>query len=181
MSDNPYEAPSADRKPERVGSYCRIGDAIVVTDGARLPERCVFCNAEVDGPTAGKRITKKLYYVSPLVFLLILCNLVILAIVYFVTRKPVTISWSICAQHAARKRVYGFGCIGALIVFVMSLVMVDRGPLFGIGALVSIIAFLVLLVMANRNIIPRKKEGNDFWIKGFGRDFLASIPPEGEA
>src|SRR5436309_2493776 len=70
----------------------RSGPLLVMSQGARLPDRCVKCNA----PANGQRLTRKLYWHSPYLYLLILLNLLIYALVAIFVRKKARVEIGLC-------------------------------------------------------------------------------------
>jgi hypothetical protein len=68
--------------PSGVGIW-RQGRRLVTRSETPFPDRCVKCNA----PANGFRLKRVLYWSHPAYLLLLLCNLLILLIVYLIVRK----------------------------------------------------------------------------------------------
>ena len=178
--NNPYAPPASDvneRKPSNHSASKLLVDCdwLVVRTGAILPERCVICNA--DTSDSGKRYEKKLSYVSPFIYILLLVNILILLIVYLVIRKPVSISYSICDYHRMKKHKFGWLSLGAAALAVTAFFcggIYDFAFLFLIGFILVVTA-LIYLVLAINGLRPRKHDNGEFWIKGCGPAFLDSI------
>ena len=170
---NPYASPSAELL-HRVHEGCRRdGDAIYVPRGVDLPPRCIRCNAPVATPI--KRRT--LYWHSPLLYLVILVNLLVYAIVALVVRKRVEVSPALCGSHArARRRdlVLGFGVMATAVVGVFVALSNEQGGAAGIAGLV---AFVAMIVTALRSRLVRATRIDDAGARlvGFGRPYLDAI------
>ncbi len=78
MADyNIYAAPKA-QVGDNNGSDCaRLGDLVVVPIGSDLPPRCIVCNAPAKTPVK----KSNLYWHTPWLYLLLLFNLIVYAIV----------------------------------------------------------------------------------------------------
>jgi hypothetical protein len=77
----------------------RSDKLLVAAPGAELPDRCVKCNA----PAGGRRLKRTLYYHHPAIYLLLLCNLIIFAIVALIVRKRAVLQIGLCEHHLARR------------------------------------------------------------------------------
>ena len=180
MSINPYAPPTSDTRTytDRYENFTVDGKYLIVGDGAELPHRCVFCN-EVQG-AEGKRISKKLFYVSSLVYILILLNILILLIDNYIFRKPVTIEYSICEKHKKRKTlnsVFAIFCLVSAIAFFVVGGMHDIIALTFAGIPITIAA-LVFALLAGKGLHASKHKGGRFWLQGSGKEFLKSGKPE---
>src|SRR5262245_18463351 len=73
---------------------------MVMVPDAPIPHRCVKCNDPVEEPTK----TRKVYWHSPWLYLLLLFNVLIFAIVAAVVRKKATVAAGLCTLHKKRRR-----------------------------------------------------------------------------
>jgi hypothetical protein len=78
----------------------RDGKWIVLPPGGDLPHRCVKCNGEPDEPT---RVRKVLWH-HPGVYLLVLFNIIIYAIVAAIVSKKIRVTVALCSAHKRRRR-----------------------------------------------------------------------------
>jgi len=175
---NPYEAPQsafADTSTEsddRHGPW-RVGPELVTLRDARLPGRCVKCNAP--GET---RLQKTYYWHSGGWYLLILFNLVIYAIVAMIVRKKCRLEASLCAQHARRRsRLIGsaFACLAGFVVALAVGIGNDWGPAFVLAG-VALLASIVLGIVAGRTLYATRMTERYAYFRGGGQDFLATLP-----
>src|SRR5262249_31752161 len=81
------------------GELWRYRRQLVLRPGTVVPDRCVKCNS----PANGSRLRRRLYWHPPLVYLLILVNLLLYVIVALVIRKRAVIDIGICAVHRQRR------------------------------------------------------------------------------
>ena len=78
----------------------RDGRAIVMSPGAAMPHRCVKCNEPADEPTAARKV----YWYSPWLYLLLLFNIIVFALIAFVIRRRATVAPGLCLEHKRRRR-----------------------------------------------------------------------------
>src|SRR5579872_5285818 len=83
------------------GGTWRDGAVLVLSREASLPPRCVRCNEPADEPTK----SRKVYWHSPWLYLLILFNLIIYAIVAAIVRKKAVVAPGLCSAHKKRRRI----------------------------------------------------------------------------
>jgi hypothetical protein len=152
----------------------RSGRNLVCSVNARLPQRCIKCNA----PTETKQIKRTLYWHSPFVYLVILLNLLIYLIVAIVVRKRAMVFVSICPEHRQARRnviltswalVLG-GIAGAIAGGVM-----QSGWLAAAGGVLFLLG-IGFGIVRGRLVSPRKIEKEFVWISGCGPEFLAGLP-----
>lgn len=174
---NPYEAPQSVVKnafPRGAGVRAD-GKHLIVTNGSALPMRCLKCNAECG--EADVRITKKLHFASPWIYVLLLVNIIVLVIVYYIVRKPVEISFSRCHLHAKvlskNRSICGISLIIALISGIIGISY--ELPALTILALISLVTFLIVLIRVTNAVVLVKHHKGEFWLKGAGPDFLHSF------
>lgn len=102
---NPYTAPTTVVNPvtaflASAGDFLRDGKLLVVRKGATFPDRCVRCNA----PAEGYRLRRNLSWHHPLIYLILLANLLIYIIVALVVRKTAKLEVPLCPEHRASRR-----------------------------------------------------------------------------
>ena len=97
--------------PSLATGVSRSGKVLVAAKGAAFPDRCVKCNA----PVNGFRLKRNLYWYPPYVLLLIVLSLLIGLIVAMIVRKNARVEIGLCELHRS-KRVRSM-VIGALVTF----------------------------------------------------------------
>lgn len=177
---NPY-APSAASlagatvTPADSGGAWRDGAVLVLTREATLPSRCVRCNGPSEEPTKSRRI----YWHSPWLYLLILANILIYAVVALIVRKKAIVAPGLCSEHKKRRRI-GIGIAWTLLIAGFALMFMGitgtKGLAVGGGLLLILVA---LLVSANVSRIVRANRIDAQYVrlKGCGPAFLDSMPP----
>jgi len=146
---------------------------------ATLPDRCVKCNASAQG----RRLKRSLYWHSPYIYLLILLNLIIYAIVAVIVRKRAKIEIGICDKHLSQRRVaVALGWImglGGLALFIASLVN-SWGAIALLGLLVFIGGLFVGAVKGP--VVSAKRiDPQLVWLKGVCRPYLDALPEWNES
>lgn len=179
---NPYAAPGSEvanpRGPAAAGGVWRSGNLLVAWKTASLPHRCVACN----GP-ASVRLRQKLYWHSPLLYLLVLLNLIIYAIVALVVRKKAEMEIPLCAVHASRRK-WGIAgtvvmVVGGFFAFLAGFALIASNET---GGVVLILAFPVLLIGAvvvsalTRPFAPKKIDDQYVWLSKVSPAYLSSLP-----
>lgn len=172
---NPYQSPRAELEVRAYDGCRRDGAAVLLPRGADLPPRCVRCNAPAAAPL--KRHT--LYWHSPWLYLVLLVNLLVYAIVAIAVRKRIEVTPGLCESHRrARRRdiAIGLGTLvaGAVGVFVAS--AADRG---GVALLSGFIAFVAMVATVVRARLVRATRIDDAGARlvGFGAAFLDALGP----
>lgn len=174
---NPYQPPQS---PDPAQANIYVNDRfLLMPKNTSLPDCCLKCG---DPPV--KRYTQKLFWVSPWVYLCILINILILLIVYLVTRKTTAVSYSLCAKHAKEKRIrgwtlMGFGA-GIVLFLIASAALESIIPLW--LAVADLIGMIIYSLVKPLPLTVKKFEKDQFWIKGAGDEMLTlfqkNIPPE---
>jgi drug/metabolite transporter (DMT)-like permease len=176
---NPY-APSraslkqAD-KPGDSSEVRRDGKWVVMPINASLPPRCVKCNAEADQPTK----ERKLYWHHPGIYLLLLINLLVYAIVAAIVRKQVRVSPGMCQEHKLERRnILLIGWVGVAVAFAAPMTFANDHNM-GLWVLFSVLLFLGVILFAmirGRIVYAKRIEADEVRLGGCGRDFLDSLP-----
>lgn len=152
----------------------RDGSLMVMTKETVLPNRCVKCNAP-----ASKLLKRTVeWYPRYVIWVFIFIRIVGL-ILYFCTRKRVTVYIGLCEDHINRRR---FGMlIGGLILLLgfMAFFGAMSSEAFGIVflGLLLILAGIIVMVTVWRTITAKKIEEPYVWVKGIHSDFLETLPP----
>lgn len=175
---NPYQASqrafdeAVAEADERRGPW-RDGPDLVTLRDARLPGRCVKCNAPGQA-----RLAKTYYWQSGWWLLLILVNVLIFLIVSLIVRKKSRLESSLCASHAQRRArliASALGCLGACVLAAILAAANESGPLFALsGAL--LLASIVLAAIVGRTLYARRIGERHARFGGAGAAFLAGLP-----
>src|SRR5262245_40589761 len=94
--------------PPTANGIWRDKSTLVMTKDASLPDRCIKCNA----PANGLRLTRKLAWHTPVLYLTILIAVLVYAILAAVLSKRAIVYLGMCRQHFERRRkqiVIGWG------------------------------------------------------------------------
>jgi hypothetical protein len=171
---NPY-APSraslagAAVTPDAGGGTWRDGAVLVLAREASLPRRCVRCNEPAAEPTR----SRNLYWHNPWIYLLIILNILIYALVAIIVRKKVALAPGLCAAHKKRRRL-GIATAWALLLAGVALLFMGRWAV--LGMLVILLALFVT-VGATRIVRANRIDAQYIRLKGCGAAFLDSLPP----
>jgi hypothetical protein len=166
---NPY-APSraslvgAAVAPADGGGVWRDGAVLVLSREALLPGRCVRCNEPAEEPTKSRRV----YWHSPWIYLLIIINLLIYLVVALIVRKKAVVAPGLCSAHK-RRRLVGIAMAWTLLLAGIALLF--------IGGTLVIVAALVVSVSVARVLRPKRIDAQYVRLKGCGVAFLDSMPP----
>lgn len=159
--------------PGAVGALWRSGKLLVMRKGATLPGRCVKCGA--DAP--GEKLTRKLFWHHPALYLLILPGLLIYAIVATVVGKRAKIQVGLCHEHRGRRR---RDLIIAWSLFLLSLALFVAAGVwengwcvaFGVAALLASPIYGMITCAV---VTPKKIDDQFVWLKGVSPEFLESL------
>lgn len=157
-------------------SVWRDGDVLIKSMDAAMPARCVKCNGPADPPTKNRKI----YWHHPALYLLILFNIIIYAIVATIVRKKAFVDAGLCKDHKKRRRLAitlaWAGSLGGIVLMFMGL-----GSSLGIwGAFVGLLVILGSIIGAlifARIVYPKGIDKTYVRLKGCGSAFLDSLPP----
>jgi hypothetical protein len=176
---NPY-APS--RATLKVGEIAgssegvrREGKWIVMPLDGVLPHRCVKCNAEPQEPAR----QRTLYWHHPAVYLVIVFNIIIYAIVAAVVRRKIKVSPALCMEHAKqRRKIIIFAWLGILAAIVLPFMLANTENAAG-WLMLCILLFIVaglVGVFRSRLLYAKKIDGDEARLGGAGADYLDSLP-----
>jgi hypothetical protein len=142
-----------------------------------MPHRCIKCNEPADEPTKKRRV----YWHHWALYLLILINILIYAIVALVVRKKALVSAGLCAEHKKRRRIaLTFGWTGSIAgLLLLSNGFGSGSPTAGAKMLFGILAILVSIIVGMifaRVVYAKKIDKSYVRLKGCGVAFLDSLP-----
>ena len=153
----------------------RTNKILVTRSETPFPDRCVKCNA----PAHGFRLKRVLYWQHPAYYLLIIISLLIFLIVALIVRKKAVLHVGLCDRHRAQRRqAIIIGCSGTLAGLAIAVI---GGAAFSSGwlAFAGVMIFLVTAIYGGLiapMVSAAKISGENVWIKGVHRDFLADLP-----
>jgi len=149
------------------------GKKVVAMDGALFPARCVKCNQATSEPG----LKRKLYWHHPAFYLLIFFQFIIYVIVAVLVRKRATVEIHLCREHLDRRRNFMIGVWVALFLGLAGLVggIAENQGLVILAGVVLLIVALILGILA-RPLATVKIRDKTVWLRGAGKDFLASLP-----
>jgi hypothetical protein len=156
-----------------VGNLWRQNKRLVTRTRTIFPNRCVKCNAP-----ANFRLKRTLYWVHPAYLLLILCNLIVLIIVYLIVRKKAEVEIGLCEAHRA-KRKYGIATIWSSVAVGLLVLCYGAVNNSGWGILIGVVIMLAGAITGGvmaRLLTPTKIDKEYVWLAGAHRDFLADLP-----
>jgi hypothetical protein len=184
---NPFAAPqsevlSSDPRHSMLGGAWRDGDQLVVRDKTSLPDRCVKCN----DTSQVRRLKRRFAWHSPMLYLLILLNLIIYVIVALAVQKRATLEFSLCNVHRSQRRLaIAVGWLGvvafiAMLVGVISLPpsragQTDWTPILTVAAFTVLLGTLIYAIVRSQPLKPTRIENGVMWMKGAGLPFLESL------
>ena len=178
---NPYAPSKASLKSaptiggETKDVWCD-GKWLVMDVDARLPHRCVKCNAPAETPL--KRQT--LYWHHPAIYLLLLFWIVIYVIVAAISRKTIKLEVGLCEEHRlARRNALTIGLIGMFACIPLAIALAQfeypgAALLVGIGGFTG---FVIYLMVKARILYAKRIDTDEARLGGCGDAFLASLPP----
>jgi hypothetical protein len=156
----------------------RYQKLLVMISDTALPPRCVKCNEPADEPTK----VRKVYWHHPAVYLLILVNIIIYAIVGAIVRKRALVAAGLCVAHKKRRRLAIIFAWTSFIVgvFLLSWGFRDstsNGGVFAAAGLLVVLASILTGIILARIVYAQKIDRSYAWLKGCGPEFLDSLPP----
>ena len=155
-------------------SAWRESDTLVLRHQATLPARCVKCNAAAHEPTK----KRKIYWHHWAIYLLILINIILYAIVAMIARKRAIVSPGLCARHKARRRnAIALGWLGSIAGFAILVAGLGEGePLLGtFGVLLALVAAMAGVIVG-RVVFAKRIDDDYVRLKGCGTAFLNTLP-----
>jgi hypothetical protein len=179
--ENPYQAPQSDAAIQAEfadGGLWQSGRLLVMRKDAKLPDRCVKSNE----PTT-RHLKRALIWHHPAVYLALLANIIIYAILAICLQKKATIHIGLTDEWFWKRRraiLIGWGSVLLSIsLFIVSLINVEYNGAFGWLILASVVWFLTGTtygLMASRMVVATRIDDTFVWLKGVNRVFLATLP-----
>jgi hypothetical protein len=182
---NPYapsraslEADNSTRPGHRLSeSVWREGKVLIMVPDSTLPDRCVKCNQPADEPTKARKV----YWHHPAVYLLVLINVLLYAIVGVIVRRRAVVAPGLCAEHKKRRRMaillgwVGFITGIALLTWGFRDSTVGGGQFLVTGILLVLLSILASIILA-RIVYAQKIDRSYVRLKGCGPEFLDTLP-----
>ena len=160
--------------PVGAAQVWRSGKFVVMGLKPELPDTCVKCNA----PANGARLKRKLRWHHPAIYLTLLLNILIYALVAALASKKADVEIGLCPAHRT-KRIRAIA-----IAWVLALLGLGGIP-WGIGAdnggiaLTGVLIFIAGLlwgVIGGRVVYAKKIDKERAWMAGCGKAYLAMLP-----
>jgi len=156
-------------------SLWRNDKALVMAKGAPLPQRCAKCNqAATLAP-----IKRTLYWHASWVYVFILINIIVYAIIAMAVRKKAPIGVYLCAEHRKNRWLY-IGVSWLMILMAVGLFIgalnVNNGAIAGLSAFCLLVTGAVLGVWKGTLVRAKKIDDRFAWVNGFGPAFLSTLP-----
>lgn len=177
---NPYAPPTARLVLETDADCWRDGKQVVLRRGADFPHRCVRCNAPgMPGPRA-----QRFYWHSPWLYLLVIINILVYAVVALLARRSVKLYPVLCDAHRRERRVAALVVIalvlGGIGLLGVAIDLDAKGsPLqpvaLGAVPLVMLLA-IALAAWKLRTLTAVRIDTLEVRVRGVGRPFLDSLP-----
>jgi hypothetical protein len=167
------------------GGFVR-GNYVVVRDGAKLPDRCIKCNA----PAEDGRVTKRLSWDEPqnglatgglLPFVGVFFKFAWLVKKISQGRYQTTVSYCLCKKHRTQ-RIVQFVLMAIGIVAGIALInfaVEQKNPAY-IGAAAACLIVGALCGMGTPKLTIASPAQGGAELKGAGRAFLESMPKPGQ-
>jgi hypothetical protein len=154
----------------------RDGKMLVMNKEASLPARCVKCGVPVNAAD----FRRKLMWHSPWVYLVILVNLLVYALVALIIRKRATVMVGLCERHRTRRRIFiaiawalvAGGTTGLIATFSST----NASPGLAVASFFAILGGMVFGVVASRVVVARRITKERIWLGGVHASILETLP-----
>ena len=154
----------------------REGKLAVLSREALLPQRCVKCNETAQPPSKSRVV----YWHHPALYLLLLLNILVYALVAAIVRKKARVSPGLCTQHKRRRRRIVAAAWGGVILSVVLLWSGFSGsvdlPLVATVSMLLLLVSLIVAITGTRIVYAGRIDDTYVRLKGCGAAFLASLP-----
>jgi hypothetical protein len=154
-------------------SVWRSGANIVMGHTSALPDRCVKCNTNVN-----EKMKRTLYWHPPLVFALVLFNLIIYAVVAVIVRKKAVIHVGLCPEHRHSRKIaiaVSWGLV--LLSFAALFIGITNDWMWvALSFPIILIGALIYGSIKTRILAPKKIDKDFVWVKGACPEYLAALP-----
>jgi hypothetical protein len=149
-----------------------VNGKISGTSPMHLAKNCVRCGKDA---AQGRRISATQYFSPRWVWLGLLAGVLPVVVLYFVGRKTLHISYSLCPECAREERRKKWIAAGAwLLVAVSALASVGLGDAWILIACgILLVAAVVASFQANAPVIVSGYKDQVFTVKGVSEEFLA--------
>jgi GYF domain 2 len=152
----------------------RSGKFVVMGLKPELPDACVKCNA----PVNGVRLKRKLRWHHPAIYLVLLVNIVVYAIVASLASKRAEVTVGLCPAHRAKRiRAIAIGWVLALLGLgaIPWAIGAENGGIALAGVLFLVVG-LLWGVIGGRVVYAKKIDTEHAWMAGCGQAYLAALP-----
>jgi len=145
-----------------------------MTRESALPHRCIKCNA----PAAEGTKVRTVYWHHPGIYLLILLQVFLYALVALIVRKKARVTFSLCAEHRTRYwKGLAVGWIGSFagIGVVIYGISGDQVWTMVEGGVLLLVSLVTGITWA-RLLSPQRIDEEYVRLRGCGKAFLNSLP-----
>ena len=170
---NLYAPPKASVAEQRQSDCTRDGRWVVVGTGSDLPPRCILCNEPAQLPVK----TIKIYWHNPWIYVLVLINILLYAIVGLIARRSASVSPGLCAAHSAtrKRRIIASTTLFGLFVVAGIALIANGEPGIGVTALTLSLITLVVMRILTRKVYAKQITKEYATLAGCKEPFLASL------
>lgn len=145
---------------------------MLVPKGCDLPPRCIICNQATDKPAK----TRKIYWHTPWLYLLILLHILIYAVAALIVRKKIELSPALCPEHSKKRNRRLFVAVVLMITSVVAgVVLLDANSNLGAPIIVVGILASLLILIFTRLLVATKMTPEHSLVKGCKEPFLESL------
>lgn len=177
---NPYEAPQSafaaiEVEDDRSGPW-RDGNELVARCNSQLPPRCFRCNEPVFGLLKERTYS----WHNGALYLLILLNILLYAIVAMIVRKRTRLRAGLCERHYRQRQKLMFAAWGSFVLSIALFIFSasygdDMEPLL-IFSIILVLVAMVLGASASWKLRPERIGKQHARFKGCGKEFLNTLP-----
>jgi hypothetical protein len=150
---------------------------VVARNNPVLPQRCVKTNAPVLPEQVNR---KKLYWAPSWIALLLLLNVLILLIVYFIVRKGVMLDIPLSGEGRAMVRKnagIGLGIAALGLALVVTGIAKEAYVILILPGVVATLVGIIYAAFKGSTLRIAKLTTHEVWLTGASAAFLASLPP----
>jgi hypothetical protein len=175
LEDGYVMPPPPGPPPMMTGGIWREGSTLVMSKDASLPDHCVKC----DAPANGFRLTRRLSWHHPALFLLLLLAWIVYLILALVLRKQATVLVGLCQEHfRRRKKLLAAGWIMFAIGLITPVVGFSTDyPGMGLLGILLLLVSIVWLSIVTRVVTVKKIDDQFVWLNGINKNYLERFPP----
>ncbi len=178
-SVDPYALPESHAGGPRVSDGAgawRRKKTLIIDREPRLPDRCVKCNAPAE-----ERLHVKISWHKQWVYVMVLLNVLLYALVALAVRKKAEVEVPLCLKHSQRRSMLvKASWMGGLA----SLVMMgggftsdsESGVLVGLAGCLVLVPAAIVGTVAARPVFPEKIDDERLWLRKCSANFLDSLP-----